>query len=136
MSTITCGSGARAGIRYWQRKTEGDCLKSWLSVAGVYIMDTSPIVRRKDEKKYDGDYRTKRVILEIYDAMQEAIRTGHPYQTRLDPPQSIRAVLIRRGRRCGHDSIGPVGGGEGERRFAQAVQRRYRSTRLRRLPAG
>jgi hypothetical protein len=51
-----------------------------------YIMDTFPIVRRKDEAKYDGDYRTKRVILEIYDAMQEAMRTGEPYQTRLNPP--------------------------------------------------
>ena len=51
-----------------------------------YIMDTFPIVRRKDEEKYKGDYRTKRVILEIYDAMQEAMRTGRPYQTRLDPP--------------------------------------------------
>jgi len=51
-----------------------------------YIMDTFPIVRRKDEEKYAGDYRTKRVILEIYDAMQESIRTGKPYQTRLDPP--------------------------------------------------
>ncbi len=50
-----------------------------------YIMDTFPIVRRKDEETY-GEYRTKRVILEIYDAMQEAIRTGRPYQTRLDPP--------------------------------------------------
>lgn len=57
-----------------------------VSVAGVYIMDTFPIVRRKDEEKYDSDYRTKRVILEIYDAMQEAIRSGHPYRTRLDPP--------------------------------------------------
>ncbi|MDS4054960.1 Eco57I restriction-modification methylase domain-containing protein [Accumulibacter sp.] len=54
--------------------------------AVAYIMDTFPIVRRKDEEKYDGDYRTKRVILEIYDATQEAIRTGQPYQTRLDPP--------------------------------------------------
>jgi hypothetical protein len=51
-----------------------------------FVMDTFHIVRRKDEEKYDGDYRTKRVILEIYDAMQEAIRTGKPYQTRLDPP--------------------------------------------------
>ena len=54
--------------------------------AVAYIMDTFPIVRRKDEEKYNGDYRTKRVILEIYDAMAEAIRTGQPYQTRLDPP--------------------------------------------------
>jgi hypothetical protein len=54
--------------------------------AVAYIMDTFPIVRRKDEGKYNGDYRTKRVILEIYDAMQESIRSGQPYRTRLDPP--------------------------------------------------
>jgi hypothetical protein len=51
-----------------------------------YIMDTFPIVRRRDEAKFDGDYRTKRVILEIYDALAESIRAGQPYQTRLDPP--------------------------------------------------
>ena len=34
-----------------------------------YIMDTFPIVQRKDEQK-NGEYRTKRVILEIYDTMQ------------------------------------------------------------------
>ena len=39
----------------------------------------------KDEQKY-GEYRTKRVILECYDAMAEAIKTGWPYQTILDPP--------------------------------------------------
>jgi len=50
-----------------------------------YIMETFPIVKRKDEQKY-GEYRTKRVILEIYDAMAEAICTGTPYQTVLDPP--------------------------------------------------
>jgi len=52
--------------------------------AVAYIMDTFPIVHRKDEEKH-GEYRTKRVILEIYDTMQEAIRTGEPYQTRLNP---------------------------------------------------
>jgi hypothetical protein len=50
-----------------------------------YIMDTFPIVKRKDEESF-GEYRTKRVILEIYDEMAEAARTGRPYQTRLDPP--------------------------------------------------
>jgi hypothetical protein len=30
-------------------------------------------------------YRTKDTILSIYDEMAEAIRTGKPYQTRLDP---------------------------------------------------
>jgi hypothetical protein len=51
-----------------------------------YIMDTFPIVKRRDEERFNGDYRTKRVILEIYDALAEAERTGQPYQTRLDPP--------------------------------------------------
>ena len=37
-----------------------------------YIMETFPIVKRKDEAKH-GEYRTKRVILEIYDEMAAAI---------------------------------------------------------------
>ena len=53
--------------------------------AGDYMMETFPIVKRKDEKKY-GSYRTKETILEIYDEMAEAMRAGEPYQTRLDPP--------------------------------------------------
>lgn len=53
--------------------------------AVAYIMDTFPIVKRKAEEKW-GEYRTKRVILEIYDALAESIRTGRHYQTRLDPP--------------------------------------------------
>jgi hypothetical protein len=48
-------------------------------------METLPIVKRKDEAAY-GTYRTKDTILSIYDEMAEAIRTGKPYQTRLDPP--------------------------------------------------
>jgi hypothetical protein len=54
--------------------------------AAAYILDTFPTVRRKDEAKYAGDYRTNRVILEIYDALLESTRTGRPYPTRLDPP--------------------------------------------------
>ena len=53
--------------------------------AVAYIMDTFPIVRRKDEENH-GEYRTKRIILEIYDAMQASIATGEPYQTWLNPP--------------------------------------------------
>jgi SOS-response transcriptional repressor LexA len=53
--------------------------------AVAHIMDTFPIVKRKDGEKW-GEYRTKRVILEIYDAMQKAIATGEDYQTFLDPP--------------------------------------------------
>jgi hypothetical protein len=43
-----------------------------------YIMDTFPIVKRKDEAKH-GEYRTKRVILEVYDAMQRATETSVAY---------------------------------------------------------
>ena len=50
-----------------------------------YILDTFPIVKRKDEARFD-EYRTKRVILEIYDEMERAKQTEVPYQTRLDPP--------------------------------------------------
>jgi hypothetical protein len=50
-----------------------------------YIMETFPIVRRKDVAAH-GEYRTKRLILEVYDAMQKAIDTGTEYQTILDPP--------------------------------------------------
>jgi hypothetical protein len=78
----------------WQkaeRETEEDLARLKASFptpreAVAYIMDTFDGVCKKDRKKHNGDFRTKRVILEIYDAMQAAIRTGQPYQTRLDPP--------------------------------------------------
>lgn len=57
----------------------------------AYIMDTFPIVRKHDEKAH-GEYRTKRVILELYDALAEATRTATHYQTRLDPPPAALAV--------------------------------------------
>jgi len=50
-----------------------------------YIMETFPIVKRQDRQKY-SEYRTKRVILECYDAMAKAIKSGRPYQTILYPP--------------------------------------------------
>jgi len=50
-----------------------------------YILETFPIVKRKDIAQY-GEYRTKNLILEIYDAMQRAKESDQPYQTILDPP--------------------------------------------------
>lgn len=49
-----------------------------------YMLDSFPILRGKDEER-SGEYRTKLVILEIFDAMQRAIDTGEPYRTILDP---------------------------------------------------
>ena len=51
-----------------------------------YILDTFPTVKRKDEEKFTGDYRTKRTILEIYDALAESVRTVQPYRILLVPP--------------------------------------------------
>ncbi len=50
-----------------------------------YILDTFPIVRRKDEAEF-GEFRTKRLILERFDAMESADAAGEEYQTALDPP--------------------------------------------------
>ncbi|MGV9354543.1 Eco57I restriction-modification methylase domain-containing protein [Streptomyces misionensis] len=50
-----------------------------------YVLDTFPVVKRKDEAAH-GTYRTKNLILDIYDRMAEAQRTGTAYQTVLDPP--------------------------------------------------
>jgi len=50
-----------------------------------YIMETFPIVKRKDGAKY-GSYRTKELILEIYNKMAETIKTGTEYKTILEPP--------------------------------------------------
>ncbi len=59
----------------------------------AYVMDTFPIVRKHDEKAH-GEYRTKRVILEIYDEMMRAsgepmVPVGHvdagPLASQVDP---------------------------------------------------
>lgn len=50
-----------------------------------YIMETFPIVKRKDIAEH-GEYRTKRLILGVYEAMKHAIDTGTEYQTILAPP--------------------------------------------------
>jgi len=50
-----------------------------------YIMETFPIVKKRDEERY-GSYRTKEMVLQVYDVMAEAERSKNPYQTFLDPP--------------------------------------------------
>lgn len=56
-----------------------------------YILSTFPTQQRHQEEKY-GEFRSRRVILEIYDAMQESICTGQPYETRLDLPSAALRV--------------------------------------------
>jgi hypothetical protein len=71
----------------WQEQGTPELLEAFPNPRDAvdYMMETFPIVKKRDVKAH-GEYRTKRVILEIYDEMQEAIETGKPYRTRLDPP--------------------------------------------------
>ena len=54
-----------------------------------YVLNTFPIVRRREEQRL-GEYRTKRLILERYDAMVAADAVGREYETPLDPPPGDR----------------------------------------------
>ena len=51
-----------------------------------FILETFEVAKRKEEAASNGGYRTKSVILEIYDAIGEAMRTRKRYHTILDPP--------------------------------------------------
>jgi hypothetical protein len=61
-----------------------------------YIMDSFRLVRDSDEKAH-GEYRTKRVILEIYDEMAAAAERGEDYRTHLDPPPADPRAATRLG---------------------------------------
>jgi hypothetical protein len=50
-----------------------------------HVMDSFDALRRREQREV-GEFRSKPLILDRYDAMAEAIRTGEPYQTILDPP--------------------------------------------------
>lgn len=49
-----------------------------------YIMNTFPVVKKHDEKAF-GEYRTKRFVLERYDALAEATSSGRPYVSPMGP---------------------------------------------------
>jgi hypothetical protein len=56
-----------------------------------HVMEAFPIVKRKDIAEH-GSYRTKDLILDIYDHMTKAIESGEPYETILDPPPADRSL--------------------------------------------
>jgi hypothetical protein len=59
-------------------------------------MNTFHVVKQRDEKLY-GEYRTKQVILEMYDEMKRAMELGEVYRTRLVPP-SADATMAHEGK--------------------------------------
>lgn len=50
-----------------------------------FVLETFRVLRDNDESDF-GEYRTRRLILEIYERMQQAKDSGVEYQTMLDPP--------------------------------------------------
>ena len=52
----------------------------------AYILDTFPVLARSEERAH-GEYRTKRVVLEIYDALAVAAARGVPYDSPLGLPR-------------------------------------------------
>ena len=77
------------------RSGDSSCGLNWMPCSSTlygiqrddvdYIMETFPD-RETQGRATLWLFRTKELILEIYDAMAEAARTGKPYQTILDPP--------------------------------------------------
>lgn len=71
----------------WSRTASPELLKSLPTPrdAVAYIMETFPIVKRKDEEAH-GHYRTKDRILALYDELQRCLSTGEPFKSTLNPP--------------------------------------------------
>ncbi|MGE3075129.1 MAG: N-6 DNA methylase [Dehalococcoidia bacterium] len=51
----------------------------------TWLLDSFTVLRKYEERDH-GEFRTKRLVLEIYDEMERAMSAGVPFKTRLDPP--------------------------------------------------
>lgn len=77
-------------VRRFQLRREIDA--AFFHIYGIsrddtaFILDTFPVLQRAEEREY-GEYRTKRVVLETYDALGTAAATGVPYDSPLGPPR-------------------------------------------------
>ena len=56
----------------------------------AYILDTFPVVAKSEAREH-GEYRTKRMVLETWDALATATTTGIPYNSPLGPPRRASA---------------------------------------------
>jgi hypothetical protein len=74
-------------VHEWKRSASSELLQALPTPrdAVAYIMDTFPIVKRKDEDAH-GHYRTKDRILALYDTLTNCLATGQPFKSTLNPP--------------------------------------------------
>lgn len=59
-----------------------------------FILDSFPVMRRSEERNL-GEYRTKRLVLERYDSMANAVAADAEYLGALDPPPAANALQTR-----------------------------------------
>jgi hypothetical protein len=95
MAPMARAAGSPGGPFRWDRERRLACRAeldaAFLHLYGVdrddadYVLSTFPIVNRKDRERF-GEERTRRLILENYEAMALAIETGEPFVSTLDPP--------------------------------------------------
>ena len=52
----------------------------------AYILDTFPVLQQSEVRTH-GEYQTKRVVLDTYDALAAAAAKGRPYESPLGPPR-------------------------------------------------
>ena len=71
----------------WSKKPEA-LTKAFSTPRHVvaYIVDTFPIVKRKEEARFNGDYRPRNTILALYDQFAEASTSGKAFTSPLNPP--------------------------------------------------
>jgi hypothetical protein len=61
-----------------------------------WLLDSFTVLRKYEERDH-GEFRTKRVVLEIYDEIAAAKQTARAYQTKLTPPPADP--------RCCHEEV-------------------------------
>ena len=52
----------------------------------AYILDTFPVLKQSEEREH-GQYRTRHVVLDTYDALAASAANGVPYESPLGPPR-------------------------------------------------
>ena len=59
----------------------------------THILETFPIVRRNENKQY-GEFRSKRVIRELFSDILDAQTNGRRFKTRLSPPPGVAITEV------------------------------------------
>jgi hypothetical protein len=71
----------------WQTEADSDLKQAFPEPreAVIHILNSFRSLAREEERTY-GEYRTKRLVLESYEAMARCICSGEAYRTPLSPP--------------------------------------------------